>query len=140
MQSIATIDFSFPTQSASSRRNELLNELHAIYTEYAQSFPQRNKKRYYAFMKKYHPQAMTPESYNNFKDEFKKAKLPDHQRFLKYVKSSDFLWWGKFSHLKGEEGIEAIAFMISVARDKLNRGECVATYIFGSVKSVDKVA
>lgn len=80
---------------------------------------------------------MSAEKYNNFKSEFKKTKLPDAQRFLEYIKADDFRWWGKFTHLKGEEGNDVLRYMVSVSKDKLLRGECVASYIFGSLKVVD---
>ena len=140
MQSIASIDFTIQKTSASSRRTALLAELHGIYTEYAQSYPIRNKKRYFAYIKKYHPEAMSAELYNNYKSEFKKTKLPDAQRFLEYIKADDFRWWGKFSHLKGEEGNDALRYMVRIAKDKAFRNEDVAKYLFGCCKSVDKVA
>ncbi len=136
MQSIASIDFTIQKTSASSRRTALLAELHGIYTEYAQSYPIRNKKRYFAYIKKYHPEAMSAELYNNYKSEFKKTKLPDAQRFLEYIKADDFRWWGKFSHLKGEEGNDSLRHIISVARSKMHRGECVASYVLGCCKAI----
>ncbi len=139
MQSIASIDFTIQKTSASSRRTALLAELHGIYTEYAQSYPIRNKKRYFAYIKKYHPEAMSAELYNNYKSEFKKTKLPDAQRFLEYIKADDFRWWGKFAHLKGEEGNDALRYIISCSRDKLNRKKNVAEFIFGCTKHKEKV-
>ena len=68
--------------------------------------------------------------------EFKKTKLPDAQRFLEYIKADDFRWWGKFAHLKGEEGNDALRYIISVARSKMHRGECVASYVLGCCKAI----
>lgn len=146
MQAIADIQFTFPTETARSQRGAILNDLHEIYTEYAQSFPTKNKKRYYAYLGLHHPrvlkEARTKEEYDKFKPVFKKAKLTEAFRHLEYIKKSDFRYWGRFSHLKEEEGNESLRFMVSRARDILNRNGNVAAYVFGAVldnpESVDK--
>ena len=140
MQAIGELKLEFTKPTATSVRADLLNQLHEIYTEYAQDFSIKNKKRYYAYLKSRHPEVLKSGDYYKYKEEFKKAKLPEHQRFLEYIQKKDFRWWGKFSHLTGEEGNRAIEHMISVAKDKLHRKENVAQYIFGSVKGVDNQA
>ncbi len=134
MQSISAIEFSIPKETAKNIRSAILNDLHAVYTEYAQDFSVKNKKRYFAYLKYKHPEVLKSGEFYKYKEEFKKAQLPDHQRFIEYIKKEDFRFWGRYSHLKGEEGNDSLRYMVSVARDKLHRKENVAQYVFGAVK------
>lgn len=115
-------------------RAELLNQLYDLYlSECERTFPISNKKRYYAYIRLHHPTALAKkEEYNSHKNEFRSAKLPDHKKFLKPIKSNDYLWWGRFSHLKGEEGNECLSLMVSEAKDISNRKGNVIAYILGA--------
>lgn len=117
-------------------RKELLNQLYDIYFTHAnKELRIRNKKRYYAYVRLHHPTALSKESeYNSYKDMFRTAKLPDHQKYLKPIEKDDYRWWGRFSHLKGEEGNEALRHILSVAKDKEHRKEQVIPYILGCIK------
>ena len=138
MQSIANISFEIATETLQEKkentRQALLATLYGIYLDYVnKDYQTKNRKRYYRYVRVHHPTALSKkEEYHSYKLEFKNAKLPDHQKFLKPIASDDFLWWGRFSHLKGEEGLEQLRTVISEAKDKEYRGEDVALYILGS--------
>lgn len=136
----ATVSFALPHVDSRSRRNELLRELYQLYTSQPDYNRKENRKRYLQWMKKTHPECCKKSTfnasvYNGFKDAFKRAKLPPGERFMSYLPESKF--WIKFTHLKGESGLDAIRYMVSVGRDKLHRGDNVAQYIIGSVKYVE---
>lgn len=115
-------------------RKELIGDLYVIYLKNVnKDYQIKNKKRYYRYVRLHYPTALSKrEDYNSHKDEFRSAKLPEHQRFLTPIKSTDFLWWGRFSHLKGEDGNECLRTVISEAKDRENRKQDVALYIMGS--------
>ena len=138
MESIANFTFEIATETLPEKkentRQALLRELYTIYLDYVnKDYAIKNRKRYYAFVRLHHPTALLKkEDYNKYKDVFRNAKLPDHKKYLKPLASDDFLWWGRFRHLKGEEGNECLRTVISEAKDKIYRGEDVALYILGS--------
>ncbi len=144
MLSIAEIKFDFqPTVEAKSSRNELLAQLYQLYVSQPELTRKENRSRYHEYVRVHHPEVCKKSGfdkrrYDTFKEEFKKAKLTIDKKFLGYVKENSFGWWGKFSHLKGEDGNRALEHMISVAKDKVWRKENVAMYIMGSVKYVEK--
>jgi len=138
MESIANFTFEIATEilpeKKENTRQALLGELYTLYLNYVnKDYQIKNRKRFYHFIRLHYPTALSKkEEYYKHKDEFKNAKLPDHQKFLKPIASDDFLWWGRFRHLKGEEGLEQLRTVISEAKDKEYRGEDVALYILGS--------
>ena len=137
MESIADIQFVFPAETARSNRNALLKQLYELYVSQPEINRKENRKRYHAFVRLHCPAVckkagFDKEKYFAFKDEFRKAKLPKDQQFVKYIPENRF--WFKFTHIPTED----LNYVISVARDKYNRGSCVAQYIMGSVKVVDK--
>lgn len=139
MQAISDIKIIIPTTSIdkqTTRRNRLLNDLYELYLEECnKQYYVKNRKRYMAYIKKYHPEALvSKELYNSHKQEFREALLPIHQRYLKAIDKNSYLWWGRFSHLKGEEGNEALRHILSVAKDKEHRKEQVIPYILGCIK------
>lgn len=117
-------------------RKELLNELYTLYLNHAnKELRIRNRKRYNYYIRLHHPTALSKESdYNSFKDEFRNAKLDAHKKYLSPIKSSDYRWWGKFTHLKED----ALRHMISVARSMEHRKGNVSSYILGATKAVEK--
>ena len=138
MESIASIHISIPTplpEKKENTRQELLRVLYELYLKHAdKELRIRNKKRYNYYIRVHHPTALSKESdYNSFKNEFRNAKLPDHKKYLSPIKSSNYLWWGRFTHLKED----ALRHMVSVARSIEHRKGNVSGYIFGSVKAVD---
>ena len=48
------------------------------------------------------------------------------------MKKINYLWWGRFSHLKGEEGNECLRTMISDVKDIIHRKGEVISYILGA--------
>lgn len=123
-------------------RKDLLNELYSLYLEACnKEYSIKNKKRYYVFIRLHHPAALAKkEEYNKYKDVFRKAKLNDNQKYLKPIKSDDFVWWGRFSHLKGEDGNECLRTIISNATEMKAFNKPVIQYILGASGklSVDK--
>jgi len=135
MLSIADISFQAPVEPTRSQRNALLKELYALYTSQPETNKKENRKRYYQYCRLHHPAVcrkanFSKELYDQYKDEFREAILAPQERYLKAVSEKSHQWWGKFTHCKEEE----LNYMISVAKDKLWRKECVAKYIMGSVK------
>lgn len=116
-------------------RKELINELYQIYLqECNKEYYVKNKKRFYAYCKRTHPDGLEDRRvYESYKSEFRAAKLPEHQKYLKPIDSNDGAWWYRFSHLKGEEGNECLRVIISTAKEMktLNKGN-VISYILGS--------
>lgn len=126
-----------------SRREELLHELYLLLISQPEETKKENRKRYRLWMHNNYPEhclkrGFDVNKYNSFKDEFRevsnKGKLPKEERFLSYPKEDNYLWYGRFSHLKGESGIEALEHMLHEARGMKHRGYQVAPYIMGSVK------
>jgi len=116
-------------------RRELLNELYNLYLEACnKEYYVKNKKRYYAYIKKHSPALLKDaKEYASKKQVFRGARLPEHQRFLKPMESKDYLWWGRFSHLKGEEGNECLRVMISEAIEMKTLGKGnIISYILGA--------
>lgn len=138
MQSISNVQFEIATEilpeKKENTRRELLAQLYNIYLNHVnKDYQIKNRKRYYRFVRLHYPTALSEkEKYNSYKNEFRTAKLPDHQKYLSPIKSDDYLWWGRFSHLKGEDGLEQLRTVISECKDKEHRGEDVALYILGS--------
>lgn len=111
-------------------RKELLNEL---YNLYATEQDNKNRINYYRYIRVHHPAALSKEEdYYKYKDEYRKAKLPINVKYTPLIKKSDYLWWGRFSHLKGEEGNECLRLMISEVRDIKNRKGNIISYILGA--------
>lgn len=111
-------------------RKDLLNEL---YSMYATAQDDQNRKNYFRYIRVHHPTALSKrEEYNAHKEEYRTAKLPDKIKYQKLIKKSDYLWWGRFSHLKGEEGNECLRTMISEAKDMIHRKFDVIPYILGA--------
>ncbi len=140
MQSIADISFTIPTVTHRSERAFLLHELYNLYT--ISTNKDENRKRYYAYLRLHHPNILKKTTFNKewwdtYKQEFRDSKLPKEQKYLDAIKENDFRWWGRFSHLKGDEGNSALRYMISVARDKVNRDGGASAYIMGSCLSTE---
>lgn len=142
---ISEIAFNFlpetfaPIESAKSKRNALLKELYVLYTSQLEINRKENRKRYHEYVRLHYPSVckkagFNKANYDSYKDSFRKAKLSAEKRYLSYIKENSFSWWGKFAHLKGEEGNRALEHMISVAKDRQWRKQNVAIYILGSLK------
>lgn len=146
MESIANISFDFKKETARSNRSALLKELYQLYISQPDEKRKENIRRYHEWVRLHYPSVVkkagfSKERYAQYKDEFKSAKLPKEQKFLKYFKETDYGWWSRFSHLKNDD----LEFMVSRAKDILNRYEraskedkgkyLVAAYILGSVKA-----
>lgn len=135
MESIATIQFVFPTEQVEQkiRRNDrggLLNELYQIY---ATAQDEKNRINYYRYIRVRHPAALAKkEEYYKFKYEYRKAILPEHVKYQNLIKKNSYVWWGRFSHLKGEDGLHCLQVMISETRDIINRKGNVISYILGA--------
>lgn len=111
-------------------RKELLNELYKIY---ATEQDNKNRKNYYRYIRVHHPAALSKEEdYYKYKDEYRTAKLPENIKYSPLIKKGDYLWWGRFSHLKGEDGIESLRLMVSEVRDIKNRKGNIISYILGA--------
>lgn len=111
-------------------RQDLLNELYQIY---ATTQDEKNRKRYYTYIRVRHPSALSQrEMYYSYKDEFRKAILPDHVKYCPIIKKNDYKWWGRFSHLKGEEGKDCLRVMVSETKDIIHRKSNVISYILGA--------
>ena len=116
-------------------RRELLNELYNLYLEACnKEYYVKNKKRYYAYVKKYHPSSLLERvEYHSHREDFKKAPLPNNHKFLRPIDSSDGAWWMRFSHLKGEDGIECLRTMISEVTEMKTLGKGnIISYILGA--------
>ncbi len=135
MQSISTISFDFPTETARSNRNALLKELYEQYTSQPEVRQKENRKRYYAFLRLNHrdilrKDKLTEELWNHYKSEFRKSKLPSDQKYIEVIAEKNF--WYFFSHIPTED----LNFIISCAKDVGHRGGNVASFIMGSRKSI----
>jgi len=125
MQSISDFTFEIATETLPEKkentRQALLRELYALYLSYVnKDYQIKNRKRYYRYIRLHYPAALSEkEKYNSYKQEFRTAKLPDHQKYLSPLKSDDYLWWGRFSHLKGEEGLEQLRTVISNVKEMI---------------------
>lgn len=125
-------------------RNELLHELYILYTSQPEELRKENRKRYRFWMHKNHPEYCRKlgfdfDKYSSFKEEFKKLskakKIPEEERFYGYPKEDSFGWYGKFSHLTKETGIEALTDLLHNARDTYQRGYNVSRFINSKLKS-----
>lgn len=113
-------------------RKELLNELYKIY---ATEQDNKNRINYYRYIRVHHPAALSKEEdYYSHKDTFRTKKLPENIQYKPLIKKESYLWWGRYSHLKGEDGNSALRHMISVAKDMLHRKQYVVPYILGATK------
>lgn len=137
MESIADISFTCTKENLHSYRAALLKELYVLYTSQPDINQKENRTRYHAFVRVHDPRVcqkagFSKAKYDKYKSLFKKAKLPQNEKYLIYIPENKF--WYKFIHLKGDEGNDALRYMIAVAKDKLHRNENVAKYILGSIK------
>ncbi len=135
MKSISAIQFTFPVETSRSKRSSLLKDLYQLYISQPDVQKKENLIRYRNYLRVHHPTVLRKSTFNRFdfeafKEEFKKAKLPKDQKCITYVKESRF--WYFFSHIPTDD----LPYIISVARDKIHRGECVSKYLLGSVKSI----
>lgn len=128
-------------------RQELLNQLYQIYlTACNKDYYWKNKKRYNAYLRKYHPEVLrtdvTKEEYYRYKEAFKKAKLPLEKKYLAPIDSADGAWWMRFSHLKGDDGIECLSIMVKDATEMVAFNKNPIPYILGASGklSIDKLA
>lgn len=111
-------------------RKELLNEL---YNLYATEQDNKNRINYYRYIRVHHPAALSKEEdYYKYKDEYRTAKLPENIKYSPLIKKGDYLWWGRFSHLKGEDGIECLNTMLSECKDIKHRKGNLIAYILGA--------
>lgn len=124
-------------------RNELLHELYILYTSQPEELRKENRKRYRLWMHNNHPEHCRKigfdfEKYNSFKEEFKKQskakKIPEGERFYGYPKENTYAWYGKFTHLKEEIGMEALIDLLHNARDAYHRGYNVSKFINSKLK------
>lgn len=123
-----------------SLRTFLIKELYELYISQPERTQKENRLRYKSWMIQHHPQAtkrigFSKQAYDSYKSEFKKAKLLPLERYIPTF--SDKFFAIKMAHLKGEEGIETLQYMISVAKDIGHRDGNVAAYILGSIKVVN---
>lgn len=131
------LDYSVKTETSRSPRNALLKVLYSLYVSQPEETKKENRRRYHEYVRLHHSEVcrkigFSKERYNNFKSEFKSAKLPALEKFIPIFSEKYFAI--KMAHIKGDEGLETLSYMISIARDKLNREENVASYILGSIK------
>lgn len=120
-----------------SIRTSLIKQLYELYTSQPEKRQKENSLRYKKWMAATHPECVRKagfslERYNSHKTDFKKEKLPPLERYIPTF--SDKFFAIKMSHLKGQEGIETLQYMISVAKDIYHREGNVASYILGSIK------
>lgn len=118
------------TPSVGKKKNErqiLLNELYQLYLDACnKEYYWKNKKRCYAYLRLHHPKAFTnKESYTNGKELFRKANLPQHQKYLTPYKEDEHMWYKRFNTKKKQE----IREIISNAKDIKNRKGNVIAYI-----------
>lgn len=115
-------------------RQELMRQLYDLYLEACnKEYYVKNKKRYYAFVRNSHPEALKDaKRYNSYKDIFRRSKLSDERKYLSPIDSKDYLWWGRFSHLKGEEGNECLRTILSNAKEMKSFGRDITSYILGA--------
>ena len=123
------------------QRLDCIKQLYALYLSQPEETRKENRKRYHQWVRLHYPEVcrkngFSKEKYDSYKDEFRTAKLPKELRYLKPLNEKLFAL--RFSHLKGEDGIDTMRYMISVAKEKLHRGEKVGAYILGSLKVVEK--
>lgn len=139
---ITKADFTYntPTVIKNNPRSDLLHQLYILYTSQPEEQKKENRKRYRFWMHKKYPEhcrklGFNIDKYNSFKEEFRNdRKLPETERYYGYPKEKTYAWYGKFTHLKGEEGIEALTHLIHNAKDMKHRGYSVSKYINGSLK------
>lgn len=134
MESIANIQFVFsPSVEVTPVRNDRNELLNILYTIYATAQDEKNRKNYYKYIRVRHPAALAKkETYNQYKEEYRTAKLPDHIKYQKLIKKDNYVWWGRFSHLKGDDGLECLRLMVSECRDRIHRKQDVIKYILGA--------
>lgn len=116
-------------------RQELLNELYQLYLEACnKEYYWKNKKRYNAYLRIHHPtllrKGVTKEEYYKYREDFKKAKLPNHQIFLKPYSEQEHMWYKRFNKNNQQE----IREMISNARTITHRKGNVIAYILKEEK------
>lgn len=129
-----------PVEKSRSPRNELLKQLYKLYVSQPEQTKKENSLRYKSWMTLNHPDCVRKagfslERYNSHKSSFKKSKVPPLERYIPIFSEKFFAI--KMAHLKGEDGLETLRHMISVARDIKNRDGNVAQYILGSIKVVE---
>ena len=133
-------------------RSDLLDELYLLSVSQAYETTKENRKRYHEWVRKTHPTVcrktgFNQDSYLSFKSEFKTAKLPKEQ---KYLKPHRLLTEKELKAAKRALAIRLstvktpfLADMVGVARDILHRYErankedkiryIVGKYVWGSV-------
>jgi len=119
-------------------RKDLLNELYQQYLKACnKEYYWKNKKRCYAYLRLHHPETLkNKESYTNGKELFRKAKLPEHQKYLTPYAEDSYQWYKRFNKSKQVD----IREMISNARSIGHRKGNVIAYILSAGKlPVDKV-
>lgn len=132
-ETLTNISFNIPVVKSRSKRAELLKELYQLYVSQPEENRKENRKRYHAFVRLHDPAVckkagFNKERYDQYKDVFKKAKLPKELKYVTYLSEKVFAI--KMSHCD-QDGLE---ILISKARDAKWRGYCVAKTILGSIK------
>jgi len=130
---LLNISFEFPVEKSRSKRSDLLKQLYELYTSQPEINRKENRKRYHSFVRLHDPAVckkagFNKERYDQYKDLFKKAKLPKEQKYITYLSEKVFAI--KMSHVDSD-GLE---ILISKARDTKWRGYCVAKTIMGAIK------
>lgn len=115
---------------------------------YAKAKDDKNRINYYRYIRVHHPTALSKEEeYYKYKDEYRKAKLPETVKYSPLIKEYifnakgkkvwNYQWYKRFTHLQGEEGNASLRHMLSVAKSMIHRKQSVIPYILGATKAVD---
>ena len=117
-------------------RQELMRDLYNLYLEACnKEYYVKNKKRYFRYVKTQFPHLLRAGEFKSkawfdCRQDFKKAKLPDHQKYLKPYESGEYMWYKRFNKNTQDELRE----MISNAKSMIHRKQNVIGYILKEEK------